>query len=255
MEAFFSYGRKGFKKFFRENLNAILSTLIFHLIVLIVLVFARVEVLKRGQEMGVKLEFEERTVEDFIEEQEMEVPADWLDEVLRQREAASNRAVNVKAEDKFSQDISTDDYVNDLLEQIEAARDQEDRQKLEELQAILAAADYVPPAEDADHEEQGEFFGPTTITFEFLDEPVQRRKLNLTIPAYRCQGSGLVRVAITVATDGTVLSAEIKGAIEGADRVCFADAALEAARSSRFRVNMNAPSKQRAIITYAFVAQ
>lgn len=255
MEELFSYGRQGFKNFFRKNLNSILSTLIFHLIVLIILVFSRVEVLKRGQEMGVKLEFEELTVEDFMEEQEMDVPADWLEEVLRQREAASNRAVNVNAEDEFSQDISTNDYVNDLLEQLDEARDEEDREKLEELQAILAAADYVPPVEEAVDEEQGEFSGPTTITFEFLDEPVQRKKLSLTIPVYRCQGSGLVRVAITVASNGSVLSAEIKGAIQGADRVCFADAALEAARSSRFRIDMNSPSKQRAIITYTFVAQ
>ncbi len=222
---------------------------------LIVLIFSRVDVMKKDLELGVKLEFEEKTVEDFMEEEEMDVPADWLEEVLRQREAASNRAVNVNAEDQFSQDISTDDYVNDLLDQLDQARDEEDREKLEELQAILAAADYVPPAEESSDEEQGEFTGPTTITYEFLEEPVQRRKLDLTIPVYRCQGSGMVRVAIAVAPDGTVLSAEIRGAIEGADRVCFADAALAAARSSRFRIEINARSKQRAILTYSFVAQ
>ena len=255
MEELFSYGRKGIRQFFRKNLNSILYTLIFHLLVLIVLIFSRVDVMKKDLELGVKLEFEEKTVEDFMEEEEMDVPADWLEEVLRQREAASNRAVNVNAEDQFSQDISTDDYVNDLLDQLDQARDEEDREKLEELQAILAAADYVPPAQESSDEEQGEFTGPTTITYEFLEEPVQRRKLDLTIPVYRCQGSGMVRVAIAVAPDGTVLSAEIRGAIEGADRVCFADAALAAARSSRFRIEINAPSKQRAILTYSFVAQ
>jgi len=255
MEEIFSYGRKGIRQFFRKNLNSILYTLIFHLLVLIVLVFSRVDVMKKDLELGVKLEFEEKTVEDFMEEAEMDVPADWLEEVLRQREAASNRAVNVNAEDQFSQDISTDDYVNDLLDQLDQARDEEDREKLEELQAILAAADYVPPAEESSEEEQGEFTGPTTITYEFLEEPIQRRKLDLTIPVYRCQGSGMVRVAIAVAPDGTVLSAEIRGTIEGDDRVCFADAALAAARSSRFRIEINARSKQRAILTYSFVAQ
>lgn len=255
MEELFSYGRKGFRQFFRNNLNAILYTLIFHLLVLIVLIFSKVEVMKKDLELGVKLEFEEKTVEDFMEEEEMDVPADWLEELLRQREAASNRAVNVNAEDQFSQDISTDDYVNDLLDQLDQARDEEDREKLEELQAILAAADYVPPPEESSDKEQGEFTGPTTITYEFLEEPIQRRKLDLTIPIYRCQGSGMVRVAIVVAPDGTVLSAEIKGAIEGTDRVCLADAALTAARSSRFRIEINAPSKQRAILTYSFVAQ
>jgi len=255
MEELFSYGRQGIKQFFRKNRNSILYTLIFHLLVLIVLVFSRVDVMKKGQELGVKLEFEEKTVEDFLEEEEMDVPAEWLEEVLRQREAASNRAVNVNAEDQFSQDISTDDYVNDLLDQLDQARDEEDREKLEELKEILASADYVPPVEESTEEEQGNFTGPTTITYEFLEEPIQRKKAGLTIPVYRCQGSGLVRVAITVAPDGTVLSADIKGAIKGSDRICFADASLAAALSSRFRVDVRAPAKQRAILTYSFVAQ
>ncbi|MDX2432007.1 MAG: hypothetical protein QNK35_13810 [Bacteroides sp.] len=255
MEELFSYGRDGIKQFFRKNLNSILYTLIFHLLILIVLIFARVDKLKKGHEVGIKLELEQKTVEDFLEEKEIEVPADWLEEVLRQREAASNRAVNLRAESGFDQDISTDDYVNDLLDQIDQARNEEDREKLEELQAILAAADYEPPAEESPDEEQGEFTGPTTITYEFLNAPVQRKKVNLTIPVYRCQGSGLVRVEIRVAPDGSVLDADIKGPIEGADRVCFADAALAAALSSRFRIDMNAPARHRAIITYSFMAQ
>ena len=255
MEELFSYGRGGIKQFFRKNRNSILYTLIFHLLVLIVLIFAKVEVMKRGHELGIKLEFEQKTVEDLIEEEEMEVPAEWLEELLRQREAASNRAVNLRAESGFDQDISTDDYVNDLLDQIEEARNQEDREKLEELQAILASADYEPPPEESLEEDQGEFTGPTTITYEFLVEPVQRKKVELTIPVYRCEGSGMVKVEISVAPDGSVLSAGIKGPIQGADRVCFADAALAAARSSRFRVEVNAPSRQRAIITYSFMAQ
>ena len=255
MEELFSYGRGGIKQFFKKNRNSILYTLIFHLLVLIVLIFARVEVMKRGHELGIKLEFEQKTVEDLLEEEEMEVPAEWLEELMRQREAASNRAVNLRAESGFDQDISTDDYVNDLLDQIEEARNLEDREKLEELQAILASADYEPPPEEALEEDQGEFTGPTTITYEFLVEPVQRKKVELTIPVYRCQGSGIVKVEISVAPDGSVLSAGIKGPIQGADRVCFADAALAAARSSRFRVEVNAPSRQRAIITYSFMAQ
>ncbi len=254
MEELFLYGRQGIKKFFRKNLNSILYTLIFHLVVLIILIFTRVEGLKRGQELGIKLEFEEKTVDDFIEEEDMEVTAEWLEQMLAQREAASNRAVNMNAESKFNEEISTDDYVKDLLDQIEQARNDQDREKLEELQAILASADYVPPSEQGD-EEQGEYTGPTTITYEFLDEPLQRKKLDLTVPVYRCQGSGLVTVAITVAPDGSVLNAEISGPIQGADRLCFADAALAAARSSRFRIDMNAPGRQHGRITYSFVAQ
>jgi hypothetical protein len=257
VEEFFSYGKSGIKRFFKENHRAILYTLILHLVVLIVLVFIRVDTLKNGQELGIELEFEEKTLESLLEEmEEMEnLPDDWLEQVMQQRELASNRAVNRNAENQFSEDISTDDYVKDLLEQIEEARDQEDREKMEELQAILASADYVPPESFSEEDEQGEYSGPTTITFEFLEEPLSRGRVKLSIPVYRCQGSGLVKVRVIVAPDGSVRDAEVLQPIEGSDRICFADAALEAARSSQFRIELSAPEKHSAIITYSFIAQ
>jgi hypothetical protein len=255
VEEVFSYGWRGVRRFLREHHVAILYTLIFHLVVLIILIFVKVEGLKNGQELGVEIEFEDKTLEEILDEEGTEVPAEWLEEVLRQRELSSNRAVNVNAEDRFSEEISTDEYVQDLLDQIEQARKEEDRERLEELQAILAAADYVPPRNTSDEDEDSNYTGPTTITYNFQEPPRQRGKVFLTVPVYRCQGSGLVKVAVTVARNGEVTSADVLEPIEGNDRTCFAEAALEAARSSRFRVDLNAPEKHAAIITYTFIAQ
>lgn len=257
MEEFFSYGRTGIKRFFKENHVAILYTLIIHLAVLIVLVFIKVDGLKSDHELGIELEFEEKTLESIMAEMEEmeELPADWLEQIMQQRELSSNRAVNLNAEDQFSEDISTDEYVQDLLDQIEDARDMEDREKMEELQAILASADYVPPVAGEEEDERGEYGGPTTITFEFLENPVSRGKVKLTIPVYRCQGSGMVRVQVSVAPDGYVREAKVLEPIEGTDRICFADAALAAALSSQFRIELSAPAKHSAVITYSFIAQ
>ena len=233
---------------------AILYTLIFHLVVLIVMILVRVESLQQKRELGVLIEFEERTIEEILAEDEIDVPAEWLEQVMQQRELSSNRAVNVNATDEFSEEISTDEYVQNLLEEIEKARNEQDRERLEELQAILAAADYVPPAADQE-EDSGEYTGPTTITYEFLEPPRQRGRVFLTVPVYRCEGSGLVRVEIRVSREGNVVDARIRESIEGTDRDCFADAAMEAALSSRFRVDINAPEQQRGLITYTFVAQ
>jgi len=254
MDELFQYGGKGIIRYIKKHLVPILYTLIFHLIVLIILVFSKVEAMKNDRELGIKLEFEEKTIEEKVEEEMIDVPADWLEEVLRQRELSSNRAVNLNAENKFTEDISTDDYVNDLLEQLEEARDQDDIEKLEELQAILASADYISPSPD-DNDEKAEYSGPTTITFEFMEEPRGRGKVKLTIPVYRCQGSGLVKVEVKVAPDGTVREARVLEPIQGSDRICFSDAALAAARSSYFRIELNGPDRQRAIITYSFIAQ
>jgi TonB family protein len=254
VDEIFSYGWKGIRRFLKENHISILYTVIFHLVVLIILIFVKVEGLKDGQELGIEIEFEDKTLEEILEEQELEIPDEWLEQVMQQREAYSNRAVNINEENQFTEDISTDEYVQDLLAQIEQARAEEDREKLEELQAILASADFVPPTDTA-RKEEGNYSGPTTITFEFQDPPLQRGKMFLTVPVYRCQGSGVVRVEVTVARDGYVSDARVRGPIEGNDQVCFSEAALEAARSSRFRVEMNAPEKHRAVITYTFIAQ
>jgi len=254
VEEIFSYGRKGFRKFFRENRIAILYTLIIHLAVFIVLVLVKVETLKQGRELGVLVEFEARTIEEILAEEEMEIPADWLERVMRQRELSSNRAVNVNTRDGFSEDISTDEYVRDLLQEIEEARNQQDRERLEELQAILAAADYVPPREEPE-EETGEYTGPTTITYEFLEPPKQRRRVFLTVPVYRCEGSGQVLVEIRVSREGSVVDAKIRESLQGADGECFEQAALTAALSSSFRVDPDAPERQTGLITYTFIPQ
>jgi hypothetical protein len=215
----------------------------------------KVDGLKNDRELGIEIEFEEKTIEEILAEEDPDIPADWLEQVLRERELSSNRAVNLNAENQFNEDISTNEYVQDLLEQIELARAQEDREKLEELQAILASADYEPPAEEATEDDTGDYSGPTTITYEFLEEPHQRGKVRLTIPVYRCQGSGMVKVAIQVARNGEVTNAEIVEPIEGVDKICFANAALAAARSSKFRIEINGPEKHRAVISYTFIAQ
>ena len=239
---------------------AILYTLIFHLVVLIIMIFVRVEGLKNDRELGIMLEFAQKSIEEILAEEEIDVPREWLEQVMRQRELASNRAVNIheeneRAESRFNREISTETYVRDLLDQIEQARREEDREKLEELQAILASADYVPPVEEQPDEEQGEYSGPTTIAFEFLEDPIRRGNVDLTVPVYRCLGSGLVTVEVEVARDGRVISAEIKGPVQGQDQVCFTEAALNAARSSTFRIDLSAPERHRARITYTFIAQ
>ncbi len=68
MDEIYSYGWAGVKRFIRKNLVAILYTLIFHLVVLIILIFVRVEGLKTDRELGIELEIEEKTIEEILAE-------------------------------------------------------------------------------------------------------------------------------------------------------------------------------------------
>ena len=83
MDDIFSYGWSGFKKFFKENLVAILYTLILHLVVLIILIFVKVDGLKKDRELGIELEFEERTLEEILAEEVEDIPAEWAAEISK----------------------------------------------------------------------------------------------------------------------------------------------------------------------------
>ena len=88
-----------------------------------------------------------------------------------------------------------------------------------------------------------------------MDDPKTRSKSFLAVPVYKCQGAGLVKVNAVVARSGEVIQAEVQKPVGGRDAMCFANAALEAALSSRFRVEQNAPERQRVLIIYTFIAQ
>lgn len=252
----FSYGPKSIKEFLKVNLVPILWTVILHLVVIIILVFAKVDSLKKDQELGVLLDFtEEKTLEDLLEEEMVEIPAEWLEQVYEAREQASNRAVNVN--DEVQEELSTDDYVQDLLNELEAQKDDDflkDREKWEEIISSYVYDD-EPVPEVREEEEEEPFIGPTTITFEFLDPPLDRRKVIFSIPVYRCEGSSLVVVDIVVARDGSVSNASVSRNSAGESTPCFVDAATEAALSSLFRSDFSAPERQKARISYQFIAQ
>ena len=155
MADLFSYGPRNFKEFIKTNLVAILYTVIVHLVVLIVLVLVKVEGLKHDRELGVMLDFsEEAMLEEMMEEENIELPPEWVEQVYEARERASNRAVNVN--DAVNQDISTDDYVNELLEELEAQKDEDFLKEREKWEEIISSYIYEEEAVDSRAEEDEE---------------------------------------------------------------------------------------------------
>lgn len=256
MADLFSYGPGNIREFFKNNLVPILYTVIIHLVIAIVLVFLKVEGLKKDRELGVMLDFtEEVTLEDLMEQEEVELPPEWIEQVFEARERASNRAVNVN--DDVNREISTEDYVNELLNELESQKDEEfiqDREKWKEIISSYVYEDEPFPASDQDTVQEP-FTGPTRITYEFTEPPRKRQQRNLTIPVYRCEGAALVTVDIEVEQNGTVSSARVVRVESSRDSQCFTDAAEAAALNSMFRSDYTAPVKQKGQITYQFVAQ
>ena len=253
----FSYGPGGIRQFVKKNLVAILYTLIFHVLVLIILVLVKVEGLKKDRELGVVIDFTEEEPETTEgEEETLEIPAEFMEQVYAARERASNRAVNL--DDRLNKEISTQEYVNELMKELESQRDEEFLKNREEWEKILSSTVTEPepePAQEQSGEEDEPFSGPTTITYRFTEEPIDRQKDFFTIPVYRCEGSGNVEVEAEVTREGNVAKAEILSVDAAGDSKCFSDAALNAALTSRFHSDFDAPSRQKVRISYRFIAQ
>ncbi len=94
--------------------------------------------------------------------------------------------------------------------------------------------------------------GRVTVEFSLIN-PL-RTSVKLVVPAYKCEGGGEVVVSITVNNNGSVTDAGVSAASTTADR-CMADAALAAARASRFNVDPSAPKNHTGTISYIFIPQ
>ncbi|NSW44779.1 MAG: hypothetical protein HPY79_02995 [Bacteroidales bacterium] len=82
-----------------------------------------------------------------------------------------------------------------------------------------------------------------------------RRAVRLPIPAYKCLGHGKVTIEIGVNQKGYVISARIVDASSTLSETCLPNAALDAARNSRFMPDDKASSNIKGYIYYTFIAQ
>ena len=93
--------------------------------------------------------------------------------------------------------------------------------------------------------------GDTTVSYELAN----RSHVYIHYPVYKCKGSAVVVLAITVNRNGYVTSATpVKNESNYSDD-CFLDAAQKSARVTRFNTDAKAPEKQNGTITYNFIAQ
>ena len=92
--------------------------------------------------------------------------------------------------------------------------------------------------------------GLTTVSYDLQG----RSDVVLDVPAYLCEGQGVVVVLVAVARDGAVTRAELDPTRTRAD-ACMIDHALASARAARFNSSSSAADPQRGSITYTFLAQ
>ena len=235
----------------KENRAGLYLTIIFHLVVVIVLLVYQIDSRIKAESSFV-LDFtkqEEIEKEQKLQEMKTEV-SKRLDDLIAAARAnhkdIKNLAVDASSQLKDDRNTDADQLYKDaerLANELKAGQSaiQEDaREETVEL----------PSKKKEDNSKTKEYKGPSVISYN-LDG---RKASHLSIPAYRCYGSGDVTVIITVDPSGKVVGAQVMDEISSGDQ-CLRSFAVRAARLSRFSASKDAPSRQRGEIVYRFIAQ
>ena len=225
-------------------------TLIAYLVLMIAFVSSKIVVGRKPHTQGMyidlqtlaELEQERDRLERLARERQEKDPIDWRS---IQNQVSNENALNEKLrDDRGTNAAALNDAAAAAEERMRANREAYE-QGLAEERAIRQRRG---AGEDSEHQDR-KVKGRVTVSFS-LKNPV-RQSVDLSVPAYRCEGGGEVVVAIVVNRAGEVVSARVA---EGGDD-CMREAALHAARVSSFNIDSSAPARQQGTITYTFIPQ
>jgi hypothetical protein len=245
-----------FIKLLSEKKYGIIGTVLFHMLVLVIILFMKVEKMQSVQDNIIYID-----LKVFEELQKQEVAKPDPDRVKSPARQARNIAVN-QAEDRVEK---YDDYKNfPAVSNRTAEREARNRvnqavkdiireNKLDPTDKELPKTeskpiDFYKPSKI---EEEQIYKGPTNIYFK-LDN---RKVSYLPIPVYKCKGGATVQVDIRVGQRGKVELTTINSSGSDTRDPCFLDAAKDAAQRTRFNFSTTATVLQQGYIIYHFVAQ
>lgn len=222
-------------------------TIIFHLVVIIVLLVCQISsALKRENTFVLDFSKQEKVEKETAERNLKEEVSERLDRMLAEAAGVPIRNVAVdRGALKDDRNTNAEELYKDA-EQL--AKDLKNGPQLNEPDEDYAQISR--PERKHEEKKSAGYTGPSVVSYE-LDG---RKASKLSIPAYRCLGSGHVTVIITVDPSGKVLNAKVQDGVSSDDK-CLRDFAVRAARLSRFSASPSAPARQIGNIVYLFIAQ
>lgn len=245
---------------YKHNIYGVITTLTFHIVVLIVLLISNLESGEQSHEEAIVLDFKSEEIklpETEKEKKQRQEIASQTQQMSGSNQLASNRATNDAAKGTTNPTSRSNDPFFDKAYNNEIAAA---KQLVSDVNKTLAKkipeiGDIRMPEENTEgktREEiiQSNFKGKSNIHY-FLKNRYHAR---LPIPVYLAEGGGEVIVDIVVGRDGRVLSANPRPNQKIADLTILAYA-KQAAEKTWFNEDASAPEKQKGTITYRFVAQ
>lgn len=231
-----------------DHRAGIFSIVIFFLALAVAFVGSKIVVRTPEPAGGILVDL--RTVEELRHE------AERLAREVRMRQSTADEAYirnaisNEGAELRDDRNTNTSDLQNrlhDATGRMNANRDAWDR-GMRDIDAM--GADRGGKTGNANGDVRTK--GRVMVSFSLVDPT--RYSDNLVTPGYRCERGGEVVVNITVGRSGDLLSASVERSLSDAD-ACMHEAALDAARRSRFTPDASAPERHTGTITYTFIPQ
>jgi flagellar biosynthesis regulator FlaF len=215
----------------------------------------------RPKDEQIIFDFSETPAPEILKN-EIELPPDQIEKILRGDEEMLNIARNLS--NKSEQKIDASDYIDKVKEElIKSGKLGEDNYIDEQKKAAMNNGDEAIIAENKNNNKEANenpdesqkmaanYKGPTRI---FYDLP-GRNHLYLPIPIYLCQGSGKVMLNIEVSQKGEVLKAQIEPKESTTSDPCLIETAVTTALLSRFNPDVKSQKIQKGTLTYIFVAQ
>jgi len=250
------------KDYLNRNRYGLMGTLAFHMVLVIFLLLFKLNSPMRFVETEILLTIPDDIVEQIeienkrVEEEKIEVQKDKVsqsvDEMLRS--IAVNQ--NLKTEKTKAPDANDlDKMIDDIKQELEGYESEDNKAGKKDLEAFkrdsLRLAEERQKQLKSDSLKNIEYSGPSSVFYSLKG----RHKLILPIPVFKCEGSGRVRVEITVNRQGKVIKADVIEKESDNYDDCLYEAALNAAYRSRFNIDNNSPQKQIGSITFNFIKQ
>ena len=234
----------------KEKKAGFYSTIIFHLVVIIICLLTAIQKVV-SEETSFVLDFSKLEELERVEKQEVlkAQASKELDDLLSGNASSSayknvavDRSSRALKDDRFKNPNQVYDEARELQRKLDASRAAAQREQGADEDAV--SQDNLPDSNAPQYK------GPSVISYS-LDG---RKAVSLPVPAYKCQGGGDVSVQIQVNRKGYVVSAAVIESVSSSDE-CLIRSAVAAAKRSRFRASSSVAEKQVGEIVYRFIAQ
>ena len=232
----------------KENRIGLYSTIIFHLVVLIILLVYSIGASVK-KESSFILDFTQQEKQELIkQQQELKEFKDRVSKELDAMIAAAPTPVVRNA-------VVDANAIKARAEREALGRSVEEALAANRRAALQAEEDDVATEDNPDSggDEKGEvheYSGPSVLSYDLEG----RKAVHLPIPAYKGYGGGDVAVAIYVNRAGKVIKAQVIESASCKDKSLWSWA-VKAAERSRFSRSDSAPDPQKGSIVYRFIAQ